>query len=295
MSQQINNPFSPASSDQNGFSSKGVKSESQPKVSGNPFHALEQAAEARSPFAAASGNFPDRSDHAQSGRPTKLPEPRSNDQGNGNVHQFNEVENVALSPFELVDTKAPQPTAQPSTAFQSSAENFSNQPSQPAAMPAQPLPTPQPQFSIPPQADAYPPAQSWDQAPQAYYQPSQNAPIQPRFSGGSTIRQLELRAIFGVNHELSGEEILQRARTLPGVRNLSLIDENGANAVSQLREHVSRLGFGDRDSLYLASSSGSIDFIEENGATLAVLYEGNFAPGVRETLIIVTRELAKLS
>ncbi|MDA8972800.1 hypothetical protein N9F37_00320 [bacterium] len=108
--------------------------------------------------------------------------------------------------------------------------------------------------------------------------------------------QLVLRAIFGVSHELSADEMLQRARTLPGVRNLRIVGAEEAAAMKVLRVSVSRLGFGEEHSIGLSSADGDVDIIEEEGTTVAVLHEdGGYAAGVRETLIIVTRELARLT
>lgn len=106
--------------------------------------------------------------------------------------------------------------------------------------------------------------------------------------------QLVLRAIFGVTRELDKTEILQRARTLPGIRNLQVVGQTEAAAMAALRNSVQRMGFGDQSSLSLTTSGGVVDIIEETGTTLAVLHEGTYAAGVRETLIIVARELARL-
>ncbi len=106
--------------------------------------------------------------------------------------------------------------------------------------------------------------------------------------------QLVLRAIFGVTRELDKTEILQRARTLPGVRNLQVVGQAEAAAMATLRNSIQRMGFGDQASLALTTSGGVVDIIEEPGTTLAVLHEGTYAAGVRETLIIVSRELARL-
>ena len=106
--------------------------------------------------------------------------------------------------------------------------------------------------------------------------------------------QLVLRAIFGVTRELNREEILERARTLPGIRNLQMVGASEGAAMSSLRESIQRMGFGDKASLTLTTSGGVVDIIEEPGTTLAVLFEGSYAAGVRETLIIVARELSSL-
>lgn len=93
--------------------------------------------------------------------------------------------------------------------------------------------------------------------------------------------QLVLRAIFGVTRELDRGEILQRARTLPGVRNLHIVGQSEGAAMASLRESIQRMGFGDQASLALTTSGGVVDIIEEPGTTLAVLHEGTYAAGVR--------------
>jgi hypothetical protein len=44
----------------------------------------------------------------------------------------------------------------------------------------------------------------------------------------------------------------------------------------------------------LYCGSVPIEFIRENSVILAVQNDGSFAPGVRETLMIVARELGRL-
>ena len=106
------------------------------------------------------------------------------------------------------------------------------------------------------------------------------------------IKQLELRAIFGVDHEMTDEEILRRCRSLPGIRHLSLVGDDDIAAVDALKQVITNLGFGG-GALKLLSGSGAIEFIREGRTLLAVQTDGGFAPGVRETLIIVTRELSR--
>jgi len=108
-------------------------------------------------------------------------------------------------------------------------------------------------------------------------------------------KQLELRAIFGVNRELNRDEILQLARSLPGIRNIGLIDAAGAQALDTMKATVSRLGFADLNSISLSCPGGVVDFISEGNDTLGILHEGQYAAGVKERLIIVCRELSKLA
>lgn len=108
--------------------------------------------------------------------------------------------------------------------------------------------------------------------------------------------QLALRAIFGVSHELTAEEVLQLARTLPGIRSLNIVEAAEARAIQRLRKKVAQLCFGQQHSIALSSCDGDFDIIEEDGSTLAVLHEdGGYTLGVHETLIIVARELARLN
>ena len=122
--------------------------------------------------------------------------------------------------------------------------------------------------------------------------PVATAPLAQENSG---FQQLELRAIFGVNQPLSQSEIIQRARTLPGIRNVSLVSADDSTTLSNFRQALQGMGLGNSQDLKLSSGGGSVDFITEGGSTVAVLHEGGYSPGVEETLIIVTRELAKLA
>ena len=111
----------------------------------------------------------------------------------------------------------------------------------------------------------------------------------------SSFQQLELRAIFGLDHLLDQKEIIQRARTLPGIRNVTLMGQQEASALSNFRQAMRGMGFGDSHELKLNAGGGDVDFLTEGETTIAVLHEGSYAPGVQETLIIVARELGKLS
>jgi len=134
-----------------------------------------------------------------------------------------------------------------------------------------------------------------------YSSPPQQAPATQVFAAPfasaaePAFEQLELRAIFGVDHVLDVSQILQRARTLPGIRNVSVVGQQEASALSNFRQAMQSMGFGDSNDMKLNSGGGSIDFLSERDTTLAVLLEGAYAPGVQETLIIVAREIGKLA
>jgi hypothetical protein len=112
-------------------------------------------------------------------------------------------------------------------------------------------------------------------------------------SDSRSIRQLELRAIFGVDRELGADEMLQRARALPGIRHVARVPAADSGTVEALKRVVANLGFG-AGQVKLYCGSVPIEFIREGNVLLAVQNDGSFAPGVRETLMIVARELGRL-
>ncbi len=124
--------------------------------------------------------------------------------------------------------------------------------------------------------------------------PATRVPAMTPVPAMAEIKQLELRAIFGVNHELSRQEMMQRARTLPGIKNVSPISGDEVAALETIKSCMANLGFGKSEAILLSCPNGVIDFITYGTATLAVVREGEYAPGVRETLIIIARELDKI-
>ena len=115
------------------------------------------------------------------------------------------------------------------------------------------------------------------------------------YSDSFSIRQLELRAIFGVDRELNPDEILQRARTLPGLRHVARVSPQDMTTLEALKQLLPNLGFGSSAGLKLYTDSAPLEFIREGAVMLAVLTDGGFPPGVRETLMLVARELDRLS
>ena len=124
--------------------------------------------------------------------------------------------------------------------------------------------------------------------------PASQIPAMTPVPAMAEIKQLELRAIFGVDHELSRQEMMQRARTLPGIKNVSPISGDEVAALDTIKSCMANLGFGKSESILLSCPNGVIDFITYGTATLAVVHESDYAPGVRETLIIIARELDKI-
>ncbi|MEJ6830444.1 MAG: hypothetical protein QNK61_09650 [Akkermansiaceae bacterium] len=290
--------------------------------------APEAAAADASPFAGMGTESPFGLVDSSAGRPAKLPERRFPDTAANGANGADGLLNEQ-SPFERAGAPAPPQSASPFEAviggptegflaegFLAERPGASSQPpvqyQPPAPEVAPPLAQPDPAtngsspFGVAPAARQKPasfePAVAERPAPAAFKEvasaPAVVAPAGQQKGGYAHggMPQLVLRAIFGVSHELSADEMLQRARTLPGVRNLRIVGAEEAAAMKVLRVSVSRLGFGEEHSIGLSSADGDVDIIEEEGTTVAVLHEdGGYAAGARETLIIVTRELARLT
>ena len=203
----------------------------------------------------------------------------------------------AASPFSVEPTRGPSPSTQAAIAA------FGNW--------QEPVATPTPQaFMEPAQAFAQPapvvtPAATFEtpvapiQVPAAFAPVAQSAPapadsFDASQSDSYSIRQLELRAIFGVDREMNVEEILQRSRALPGMRNIARVSPQDMGALETLKHLLPNLGFGS-GGLKLYSGSVPLEFVREGSVMLAVQTDGGFAPGVRETLMLVARELGRLS
>lgn len=249
---------------------------------GNPPSPFSTMQDTGSPFAKVIGD-PSRQ---EPGKSAKLPERRKPE-----------------SPFQMADESAdfgfdaPAPGTQPSPftpasqAFPATHPPAKNVPDSPFAI-EKPAPVPA--------ANPFP---QWEPAPQPLPQsavaaarvesaaPAPQPAAQP--SDSSSITQLELRAIFGVDRELSADEILQRARSLPGIRGVVRVGPSETTAIESLKNLVPMLGLSGPLKLYAGNSF--VEFVREGPVLLAVQTDRGFAPGVRETLIIVARELGRLS
>lgn len=259
--------------------------------------------EPESPFASMKDDHPTRL-AAEPGRPVKLPERRP---AAGEMPEarspFAAEAATSPSPFD-----APAPAASPfasspppvpaaaAPAPASSPFGFAAEPAAPApvaaaiaaaaaAPVAEPAPAPAPVAVATPVAAAPAPAAVPAAAP---------APVSESVETDSgSIRQLALRAIFGVDRELGAEEMLQRARGLSGIRHVARIPASEVATVDAFKKIVSNLGF-PAGQVKLMSGNLPIEFIREGNVVLAIQNDGSFAPGVKETLIIVARELGKL-
>lgn len=203
------------------------------------------------------------------------------------------VQQPAASPFAV---EAPPHVASPST--QAAIAAFSNWQETPAAQAPAPAAFAQaaPAAFVPAPAPAAQVPTAFAPAPQAHAPAPVSAPAasDESQSDSFSIRQLELRAIFGVDREMNPEEILQRSRALPGMRNIARVNPQDMGTIDGLKSLLPNLGFGS-GGLKLYSGSVPLEFIREGPVMLAVQTDGGFAPGVRETLMLVARELGRLS
>lgn len=197
------------------------------------------------------------------------------------LNSENQADSVAASaaitppPSHLPPPRKPDSPAKPHDPFEGD-EDFGFGASDPAPEPVSPDPT----FAIPEEKQMSPSAST---PPSVLDSPTEY----------ESIRQLELRAIFGVDHEMGVDEILKRSRELKGIRQVSRLADGDAGTIETLKAMIGRLGFGN-EPVRIYAGSLPVDFIREGHVALAVQTDGGYAPGVRETLIIVARELAKM-
>jgi hypothetical protein len=244
--------------------------------------------EPESPFASLRDDNPPRL-AADPNRPVKLPErrPAAGEMPSVEARSPFAPEAGGTSPFD-----APAAATSP----------FAAAPAPAAAAATSPFAFAQPEPPPIPQAAPVQPAPAASAAPAAAPAPAPAAAsvASPVFaeadsyeSDSRSIRQLELRAIFGVDRELSADEILQRARALPGIRHVARVPAADSGTIDALKRVISGLGFG-AGQVKLYCGAVPIEFIRESNVLLAVQNDGSFAPGVRETLMIVARELGRL-
>lgn len=242
------------------------------------------------------------------GRPAKLPERRKADSPfqvaeHPDGFAFDAPPRAFSTPFEAAPAAAPaspfsvapqQPAAPvapveaprgPSLSTQAALAAFQNWQESPAGVAAAAAQPEHPQPAV--QAAPSPQPQ-----PLAQPTPRGGAPMEDSLSDSFSIRQLELRAVFGVDREMTTDEILQRARALPGMRNIARVNPQDIATIDGLKHLLPNLGFGS-GVLKLYSGSVPLEFIREGAVMLAVQTDGGFAPGVRETLMLVARELGR--
>lgn len=285
-----------------------VNEVAEPSVAASPF---ATATRQESPFTVVDDGAESRT--VEPGRPARVPERRKTE-----------------SPFQVAEPSEGYGFEAPARAYSAAPFEAAPQSAPAAAFPFAPAPqqAPPSPFSVDPQRGPSPSTQAaiaafsnWQEAPpaavpQAFAQPAapafaptpvaqipsafapapqaSHALVEESQSDSFSIRQLELRAIFGVDREMNPEEILQRSRSLPGMRNIARVSPQDMVTVEALKHLLPNLGFGS-GGLKVYSGSIPLEFIREGPVMLAMQTDGGFAPGVRETLMLVARELGRLS
>lgn len=238
----------------------------------NPFEQAARQAQAPSPFQQGEQAKP---------TPTRLPERRDQSQlspspfsidTDTDIETEPELEKVELPPIRM---------SEPMEGF---------------ATPGKPADVPKASATPPPVPEGDPfvmPAPFEQPAPQPLAEvESAVAPAVSPVPHSPDERQLVLRAIFGVAHDLDRDEILQRASSLPGIVSVQVLGRAERAAFSVLRDGIQRLGHSAQ--LEIVSKEGSIELIQGETTTLVVLHEGDYRPGVREILTIVAREFSQV-
>jgi hypothetical protein len=248
---------------QEGFASPPKSPFSVDESTNNPFAAPSEAP--RSPFSVAGDDEPTRLKPEESSSPFAS--------GQGKSPFGFEPPAASASPFGVAEPAKTQPVA--SSPF-GIADAPAKEESSPFGQPVE-QPAPAPVAAAEPVREEAPAPVSVDSSD----------------SDSASIKQLELRAIFGVDRELTEREILQRAGALPGIRHLGRVSAADIGAVEGIKRVLGNLNFGGGQ-VKLYSGSAPIDFIREGSVMLAVQTDGGFAPGVRETLMIAARELGRM-
>jgi len=238
-----------------------------------------------SPFAAVDDT--DISRYEDGGKISKLPERR----------RMADLPHPSAEPSEGFGYDAPAPTLGTLPFHPLAASPFvpvsppTSRPPQQATRPAPFTPVEKSPAALPPGFN--PP--TWPSATAATAPSLSQAPsAASRETDSSSIRQLELRAIFGLDREMSQDEILQRARSLPGIRHCARVNPQDMATIDATRQVLAGLGFNSGP-LHLTVGSVPVDFIREGNVLLAIQTEGNFGPGVRETLMLMARELGRMA
>lgn len=260
----------------------------------SPFTAVNAAAPAPSPLSPverADSPFsvvdePAGARQVEPGKPAKLPERRPRSESPFQIAEVPEAFGYATP---IAFAAGPPPPSAFSAAPAPPSPAFGGWRQTPAPFQAMAQTAPGPVAQTP-SAFAAPPPRF------AKFQPPAHAPAptpSPAHEQNcSSIRQIELRAIFGVDHEMSVDEILQRSRGLTGIRHIARIGSQELSVFDSVKPMLAGLGFGT-GGLKISVGSVPIEFIREGNVLLAVQTDGGFAPGVRETLMLVARELGR--
>ncbi|MEZ5302614.1 MAG: hypothetical protein R3F11_18560 [Verrucomicrobiales bacterium] len=134
------------------------------------------------------------------------------------------------------------------------------------------------------------------------------------FDFGEQIKQVELRAIFGVSEDLDAARVLDLASGLPGVDacvalkggsvcrggrpaegdNAQYFCENAAGIHSRVSGLAADFGIECPETFGIQTARGKMTFFSSHGTILGVLHSGDFGPGIREKLHVCARGLGEI-
>jgi hypothetical protein len=127
--------------------------------------------------------------------------------------------------------------------------------------------------------------------------------------------QIVLRALFASQIRFTPQSVVERCAALPGIAACATIregkvihhaDDNSAAAeefrlaspgvLRRVVDLTHELGLEDLDTFTIRAKVGTVSFFLKDGLCLAILHAAqDLPPGARERLIVISRELAKLS
>ena len=229
-------------------------------------------------------------------------------------------------PAPAAEAPRPSPFARPPAARMGEAEEFPRAPrlKPPGSnSPALPGVDDHPDLGTSFVADALrvtPPDHAPDYAPPAAVAPPTQMQVQQvtedlSFGYQSDPKQLALRAIFMTEQTLQPRDVVNLSSAFPGIRSCLIITPQGVTSsdhdsgdeqvrsfarsaprtYQSLMALAESIGMQQQGSFTLRTDSGVCSFFVENGACMAVLHQHpSFQPGVREKLILVTREIASM-
>lgn len=216
-------------------------------------------------------------------------------------------------PQKEMPVAASQPTEEAeSTGFFDELEAESTAPEEEAPVEAkqpEPAPTPAPPVSAAPAPAPQPKAEP---APIPTPAPQKPAAAAPAMANRGSLRDIELRAVFGTNEEFTFRRVADLTAQLPGVdacaivgpgmvvqapRGKEAIDlaSRAGSLVKSARDLAEATGMANSETFTFHTEQGVISIFTHEDCCLTICHtDGQFDPGVREKLILVARGLTGL-
>jgi hypothetical protein len=151
------------------------------------------------------------------------------------------------------------------------------------------IPAPRPQVISSPVPETSPPVEV-NEAPATALEMTDTFSVEiPTIEATPKINHALLCAIFGASQDMSAAEIWARCKQLPSILQLEILNQNETGTHDDFKHLLTLHQFGTQPRISYGETP--VELIHEGGVTIAVKTNGGFARGVRETLIIVAREL----